>query len=1138
MVRQQICPDGSTTPMRAGFAAVGCIAILSLSACGGSSSTVPTPGTLAAPSYSVGGTVTGLAGSTVELENNGGDALSIGANGTFAFVTPLIPGDSYDVSVSAQPGSPRQICAVSNGAGIVGVSNVTNVVISCANDNNGVDSLGGAVTGLLGNGLVLRTNTGDTVMVSANGPFTFPTALPRGLPYAVTVWSPPINPYQDCAILNGTGTTGGSDITNVSVYCKTNVATPHTIGGTLSGISGNGSITLLDNGRDDLVITADGAFQFATPIPSGSVYDVTSLASGGPQSKTCTFSNAAGIVGAADVTNVLIQCKANSLVSVTTTGLVGAGLVLQDNGGDNLAITGDGTATFATAVATGSPYDVTVVAQPTAPTQQCVAANNAGIITAGVPAIASVTCSIRNFTLGGSTSGLVGTGLVLQDNGASTLPVAANGAFTFPTAIASGTPYTVAVATQPTGPSQTCAVTNGGGTIGGANVTSVQVNCTTNSYSVGGVVSGLAGVGLVLQDNAGNPLAVGANGSFTFPAPVASGGAYAVTVLTQPNGPAQSCAVANGSGVVGAANVGNVVVTCTTNAYTVGGTVAGLNGSGLILQDNGGNDLTVVSNGPFVFPAPVTSGDTYSVTVLSQPAALSQTCTVSAGAGTVTNTNVVNVAVTCTTNQYTVGGVVSGLGGNGNGGTIAGLALQLNGGAAAPIAANGPFTLTPALASGSAYTVTVQSAPTGYLCVVGAGTGAVTSANVTGVNVTCGLIGAHLYASNAGDNTISTFGVDQNTGALLPLPGSPVATGTQQPVSLAAGGCQNLLAVVTGTILFVANEGSNSLSLYGANFAAGTLTSAGTPTPLGTGTAPTFVDVVGGACLVVAVDGGTNQVSAFLQNSFALTSASGSPFSTGTHPVAAANATFTDNAGNSITSEYVANQGDGTVSQFKIDPTTGSFSPVGAGAVAAGSSPASVASVGLYIDGDSTSTALPFVYVANQASNTISGYRVDTTSGALQPLLQADGVTPLVAATGNAPAASASFPFLASDGVTVTEYFYVANRTDNTISIYTINTTPPQLPGSGPALGALVSAGLAPVPTGAAPSALSVYTFLDANSVEQAYLFVANSLGNTISAYAINTTNSAIAQGALTPVPGSPFATGTQPTSLALTRVQ
>jgi len=78
-------------------------------------------------------------------------------------------------------------------------------------------------------------------------------------------------------------------------------------------------------------------------------------------------------------------------------------------------------------------------------------------------------------------------------------------------------------------------------------------------HTIGGRVDGLTGTGLVLQNNGGNDLSVTAAGNFQFPQTVAHGAAYAVTVLTQPQG--QACAVAHGSGTANAA-VSNIVVSC------------------------------------------------------------------------------------------------------------------------------------------------------------------------------------------------------------------------------------------------------------------------------------------------------------------------------------------------------------------------------------------------------------------------------------------------------------------------------------------------------------------------------------------------------------------------------------------------
>ena len=125
---------------------------------------------------------------------------------------------------------------------------------------------------------------------------------------------------------------------------------------------------------------------------------------------------------------------------------------------------------------------------------------------------------------------------------------------------------------------------------------------------------------------------------------LASGAAYSVTVKTNPAG--QTCTVANGSGTIGSANVTNVAVTCAKRrrTYSVGGTVSGLSGT-VVLQDNGGDDLSVSANGAFTFAHRAGLGAAYSVTVKTNPAG--QTCTVANGSGTVGSANVTNVAVTC-----------------------------------------------------------------------------------------------------------------------------------------------------------------------------------------------------------------------------------------------------------------------------------------------------------------------------------------------------------------------------------------------------------------------------------------------------------------------------------------------------------
>ena len=72
--------------------------------------------------YSVGGSVSGLSG-TVVLQDNGGDNLSVSANGSFTFATQLAGGAAYAVTVQANPSG--QTCTVANGSGTIGSANVT-----------------------------------------------------------------------------------------------------------------------------------------------------------------------------------------------------------------------------------------------------------------------------------------------------------------------------------------------------------------------------------------------------------------------------------------------------------------------------------------------------------------------------------------------------------------------------------------------------------------------------------------------------------------------------------------------------------------------------------------------------------------------------------------------------------------------------------------------------------------------------------------------------------------------------------------------------------------------------------------------------------------------------------------------------
>ena len=331
----------------------------------------------------------------------------------------------------------------------------------------------------------------------------------------------------------------------------------------------------------------------------------------------------------------------------SVSGLAGTGLTLRNNGTNDLAVAANGTFTFGAPLSAGEGYSVSVAAQPVNPSQTCTVTNSSGALASASVTNVTVACATNVYHLGGTVTGLLGSGLTLDVNAASPLAVGANGSFNFPTSLASGAAYAVTVATHPTSPSQTCTVTNSSGTLAGADVTNIAIVCTTNSYNIGGSVSGLAGTGLALSLNGAAPLAISADGGFTFPSDVQSGSAYAVTIATQPASPAPPCLVAGGAGVVGGENVTSVRVVCGNSIGTVGGIITGLRGTGLELRNNGGDALIVNASGAFTFDSEMPIGDTYSVTIASLPHMPRQICTVSRGAGTVSSIAVTSVSIDC-----------------------------------------------------------------------------------------------------------------------------------------------------------------------------------------------------------------------------------------------------------------------------------------------------------------------------------------------------------------------------------------------------------------------------------------------------------------------------------------------------------
>ena len=314
--------------------------------------------------FTIGGTVTGLSGSGLILQDNGGDNLTVSANGAFTFKTSIASGGGYSVSVFAQPTNPTQTCLVASGSGTAS-ANVTSVQVVCTTGTTGGGNIiGGQVTGLLGSGLVLQDNGGSNLPVQANGIFNFSTTVADGAAYSVTVLAQPTSPTQTCTVANGSGTASGN-VGNIVVTCSAGTLI---LGGSVSGLAGTG-LVLGNSDGDSVSISADGNFSFPVLLVSGSTYNVTIKTQPTGPAQLCTITNNSG-TATANVNNVQVVCPAvfhtigGQVVGLNIPSGQTSTMVLQDNGGDNLPITGDGAFTFVTPIAHGSAYDVSLFVGP------------------------------------------------------------------------------------------------------------------------------------------------------------------------------------------------------------------------------------------------------------------------------------------------------------------------------------------------------------------------------------------------------------------------------------------------------------------------------------------------------------------------------------------------------------------------------------------------------------------------------------------------------------------------------------------------------------------------------------------------------------------------------------------------------
>ena len=162
------------------------------------------------------------------------------------------------------------------------------------------------------------------------------------------------------------------------------------IGGTLSGLGTGLSVTLANNGDDELTLTRNGSFTFGENVAADGSYTVTVVTQ--PAGQECVVANGSGTVNSQgdSVDSVTVTCTSTPSLTGTLSGLVTGTAVTLINGSTKLALTENGPFAFPGEVSDGTAYEVTVLTQPLGAI--CVVANGSGTFDADVATAIVVGC--------------------------------------------------------------------------------------------------------------------------------------------------------------------------------------------------------------------------------------------------------------------------------------------------------------------------------------------------------------------------------------------------------------------------------------------------------------------------------------------------------------------------------------------------------------------------------------------------------------------------------------------------------------------------------------------------------------------------------------------------------------------------
>jgi len=183
------------------------------------------------------------------------------------------------------------------------------VTLAACGGSGGNLYLGGQVSGLAKDGLILKNGSEELPITSGASSFYFTKLVSTDDRYDITIAQQPKGAV--CTITNGSGKASSYSVTTAIVSCQTNT---YALSGTITGLSADG-LTLVIGGNGTSPLKGSTAYTFPA-IADGAPYNISIRTQ--PTGLTCRFQGSTsadghdtvGTMGSAATTAATLDCTA------------------------------------------------------------------------------------------------------------------------------------------------------------------------------------------------------------------------------------------------------------------------------------------------------------------------------------------------------------------------------------------------------------------------------------------------------------------------------------------------------------------------------------------------------------------------------------------------------------------------------------------------------------------------------------------------------------------------------------------------------------------------------------------------------------------------------------------------------------